>query len=247
MPTISIIGSVLPVMRIVHIHLPKTAGSALFDAFKGMKTPKVRVCPVRFERQFKKQDDLKDYDFYSGHMSFHTAERIGGDFITVLRDPVDRFLSIYYFWRSLYQREIERTRATTLAINYSLDDFASFFDDKGLIEALYNRMTWQLAYSWEVDMRNDWRQQHKLNDLGVLELAKENLSKFKVVGFQERYSDVVEKLNGLYGINMANKEVNVTKSRERAHDISPETLAKIRSWLHLDVQLYEYALTTFGQ
>jgi Sulfotransferase family len=232
-------------MRIVHIHLPKTAGTALRLSFQNLGEPKLRICPARLERQFKKQN-FKDFDVFSGHMSYATAQKIGGDVITVLRDPIDRFLSIYYFWRSLYEKNIERTKNTTLAINFPIKDFVSFVDDKGLIEAFYNRMTWQLAYTWELEPRNEWRIANKLGNDGLLETAIQNLSKFKVVGFQEHYSDVLEKLNALYGTKMVNKAVNVTETREKPRDIDPDVLAKIRDWVRVDIKLYEYALKTYA-
>lgn len=232
-------------MRIVHIHLPKTAGTALRTSFEKLGEPKLRICPARLERQFKKQN-FKDFDVFSGHMSYATAEKIGGDFITVLRDPIDRFLSIYYFWRSLYEKNIERTKNTSLAITFPIKDFVSFVDDKGLIEAFYNRMTWQLAYTWELDLRNEWRIANKLGDDGLFETAVQNLAKFKVVGFQENYSDVIDKLNALYGTKMVNKAVNVTETREKPRDIDPDVLDQIRDWLRVDIRLYEYALKTYA-
>ena len=46
-----------------------------------------------------------EYDVFSGHYGYHTAATLGGDMITVLRSPVDRFLSVYYFWRQLHEVE----------------------------------------------------------------------------------------------------------------------------------------------
>jgi hypothetical protein len=231
-------------MRIVHLHLPKTAGTALRHAFQGLTTPKLRICPARFENQFKNVN-FDDFDFFSGHISFMLAEKIGGDYITVLRDPVDRFLSVYYFWRELHEKGVERSRNTFLATNYDLSDFVSFLDEPFLIEEFYNRMTWQIAFSSVMGMRYLLRQEKKLTDVEVLEMAKENLSKFRFIGFQERYSSLIDKLNSAYEISIPNARINITKKRERPNNLSASLLSQINRWIYLDQELYKYALLKY--
>ena len=71
-------------MRIVHLHVPKTAGTALRHAFQGLSSPKLRVCPARLENQFKNVN-FDDFDFFSGHISFMLAEKIGGDYVAGMK------------------------------------------------------------------------------------------------------------------------------------------------------------------
>jgi len=233
-------------MRIVHIHLPKTAGTALRTAFQNLASPKIRVCPATYEAQFKDLN-FADYDFFSGHISFALAQKIGGDYITVMRNPIDRFLSVYYFWRELYDKGVEKSRNTFLARHFDLSEFAKFFDEPTLTEEFFNRITWQLAFSSATQQRTVWRQQNKLGDSGLLDLAKENLAKFKIIGFQERYDSVVDKINSAYGLNIKNNRVNVTGEREDVSSLSPEVAAQISRWVYLDNELYNYALEQYGQ
>lgn len=231
-------------MRIVHIHLPKTAGAALRHSFERLNDPPLRVCPAIYENEFT-NFDFSQFDFFSGHISFSVAEKIEGDYVTVLRDPVDRFLSAYYFWQVLYDKDVERSPKTFLARNYALEDFVNFLDSLFLVEQLYNMITWQLAYATWLPMRAAWRNTHKGNDLAVLELAKSNLAKCKVVGFQESYGSFLEKLNHAFGIDLQNVRVNVTQG-EKSQEISQELRDKIYRWVYLDMELYNYARMTYG-
>jgi hypothetical protein len=131
--------------RLLHIHVPKTAGTALRTALQNTKDPALTIFPHYDERSFKAaQPD--QFDVFSGHFGFDTATQIGGRMVTVLRDPVDRFVSVYYFWRTLYDQGVERNRKTALAVNYNLTEFAKIRDEQLLAEEFFNRATWQIAY-----------------------------------------------------------------------------------------------------
>jgi hypothetical protein len=55
-----------PMERIVHMHIPKTAGNSLKTAMENCKNRKVRVFPHWHEDEYHSFDP-PDYDFYSGH------------------------------------------------------------------------------------------------------------------------------------------------------------------------------------
>src|SRR5262249_46135466 len=127
------------------------------------------------------------------------------------------------------------------------DDFATFMDVPFLITEFYNRMTWQLALSFNLDKRANWREQNtNSNDAAILELAKENLSKFRVVGFQHQFSSFIDKLNTTYGLTLVNKQKNVTKKRARPQDIDSKLRARIQQWTYLDDELYKFAFAQYA-
>ena len=142
--------------RIVHIHIPKTAGTALRTAFGKQFEGRLRIFPYWHEPKYEGVNPA-DYDFYSGHIGFNTAERLKGDIVTVFRHPVDRFLSVYYFWRHLYDKGIEKTKNTELAYKFKLEDFVRIKDDPGLLEEFYNRCTLQIAYGSSINQRIEMR------------------------------------------------------------------------------------------
>ena len=125
----------------------------------------------------------QDFDFCGGHIGFKIASLIGGDLITILRDPIDRFLSGYFFLRQRYQSGEAINAKTRLAAAYDLDQFARIRDEPFLLQDMCNRMAWQIAYSHDLKLR------HELIEAGVrddelVDLAFSNLSGFAIEGMQ---------------------------------------------------------------
>jgi hypothetical protein len=233
-------------MRIVHIHLPRTAGTALRAAFVHSQSRSLRVCPAWNEEQYAGLN-LSEYEIFSGHISFAFAQKLGGDLITILRDPVDRFLSLYHYWRELHNKDQNRrNHISSLASQHKLEDFVELHNEPGVIVEFCNRATWQLAYSATYPMRKMLQREQNLDDMKVLELAKGNLLQFKIVGFQEQYHCLIEKINSTYGLNIKNRTMNVTKERVYPETISAELKSKIYRWVYLDNELYNYALARYG-
>ena len=84
------------------MHLPKTAGTSLTHFLKSQFSEE-NICPVHTSGDLTKISEFarRKYKFYAGHFSFSDFDTdIGSiDFITILRDPLQRVLSHYYFWQ----------------------------------------------------------------------------------------------------------------------------------------------------
>jgi hypothetical protein len=229
-----------PPNRIVHIHIPKTAGTALRGAFETAYKGEMRSFPHRYERRYV---DFRpeDYDFYSGHIGFKTASRIGGDIITVFRNPVDRFVSVYYFWRQLYANGVERSRNTAMAAKYDLDQFVLIRDEPFLLEEFHNRATWQVAHGSLLEHRVELREQGKSED-EIFRMAVENVGAFAVVGTQERMSEFGDKLKQKYGVALQINRENVTQNKVEKRDLRIQALRQIQDWVYMDLELYQCVL-----
>jgi hypothetical protein len=225
--------------RILHLHIPKTAGTALRSAFKKGANGTLRIFPYYDERQYA-DIDASQYDFFSGHFGFKTATRIGGQVITVLRDPVDRFLSVYYFWRQLSQTGVEKSPKTMLAGKYALGEFVKIKDEPLLLEAFYNTMTWQIAHGSSLALRRELREMGKTDD-EVLQLALSNLSTFSLIGVQERLTLFEKAVERQFSVALRIRRQNVTAARPAVKDISAATLRAIQDWSVMDLELYRYA------
>jgi hypothetical protein len=226
--------------RIVHIHIPKTAGTALRTAFENEFKGQLRVFPEWDETKYAGVMP-DEFDFYSGHIGFETASRLGGDIVTVLRHPVDRFISVYYFWRQLFETGKERSINTQLASKFSLDEFAQLIDQPGLIEEFHNRCTLQIAYGSSLKHRRDIRLQG-LNDDDVFNLALNNIKLFKVVGIQEKIGMFADRIENTFGVSLNIEKINVTQGREEVSSISISTRRRIQRWVYMDMELYQEAL-----
>lgn len=229
-----------PPNRVIHIHIPKTAGTALRSAFERTFKDDMRSFPHRDERRYV-DFDPNDYGFYSGHIGFQTATQIGGDIITVFRNPVDRFISVYYFWRQLYANGIEQSRNTSIAAKYDLDQFVLIADEPFLLEEFHNRATWQVAYGSSLRHRAELRSQGKSED-EIFRSALDNVEKFTVVGTQERMGDFSAKLQRIFGVGLQINRINVTENKAEKSDLKVQTLRRIQDWVYMDLELYQRVL-----
>ena len=226
--------------RIIHIYIPKTAGTALRTAFERAYKNEMRSFPHRDERRYA-EIDPNEYDFYSGHIGFKTASEIGGDIIAVFRNPVDRFVSVYYFWRQLYANGVEQSRNTAMAAKYDLDQFVLIRDEPFLIEEFNNRITWQVAYGSSLPLRLELRSQGKTED-EIFRTAVDNVESFAVVGTQERIGEFRDRLKQRYGVDLQIERTNVTQNKAEKRDLGIQTLRRIQDWVYMDLELYQRVL-----
>lgn len=228
-----------PGRRIVHVHIPKTAGTAFSDAFKKAYGGSLRVHPNPFESEYR-DIEYSDFDFYEGHIGFTTACDIGGEFITILRDPVDRYLSTYFFLKQLYFSGVEISHKTSLAARFDLDEFVQITDDPALDAEFLNRMTWQIAHSHQLELRQQLIDSG-VGDAELLRISIANLSRFAIVGVQSDMAGFAEEIRQKYRVKLSIDRINVTKSRLMKADVSPKTLKVIEAWVYLDQQPWDAA------
>ncbi|MDQ2735633.1 MAG: sulfotransferase family protein [Pseudomonadota bacterium] len=220
--------------------MPKTAGTALRVALTQAYGPELRVFADTDGRRFEGLNP-DDYDLYSGHFGYRTALALDGDMITVFRNPVDRFISVYFFWRQLYDKGVERSRNTTLAMRYSLDEFVAIRDEPFLIEEFFNRATWQIAYGSMLQQRHEIRDQGKSED-EVFRMASTHLQDFALIGVQERLREFADQLRQKFGVDLAINRINVTEAKLDKADIRIRTLKTIHEWTYMDLELYQRVL-----
>jgi len=224
--------------RIIHLHIPKTAGTAIRKAFSQPNAGR-RVFPHYEERKYR--DVVADeYDLFSGHIGFDMATRLGGNIVSVFRNPFDRFVSVYYFWRQLNESGTDTTRKTQLAIKYSLEQFALITDEPLLLTELHNHVTWQVAGGSSLRHKHEKRAAGATED-DIFALASSNLTKFCVIGLQDRIKDFRLGLKHKLGVDVDIGSVNVTKSRRPLADVTMATRRRIYDWVYMDQALFERA------
>ncbi len=172
---------------------------------------------------------------------FVTASRLKCDIVTVLRHPVDRYLSVYYFWRQLYESGVERSLNTELAWKFSLDEFVKIRDQPNLIEEFENRATCQIAYGSGLAQRRQMRQDGLTND-EIFATAVRNLETFTAVGIQEDMTRFADVIATTYGVTLTVEKINVTKQRQEINDLPISTCRAIQDWVYMDLELYQRAL-----
>jgi hypothetical protein len=230
--------------KIVQIHIPRTAGTAVRGAFaRALGGNRIHLAGPHAKFG---EVDHNLYDVFSGHFGYNRATQIEGDLVTVLRDPVDRLLSYYYTLRRFYAAQSEVSHRTKLAHTYKLCDFVHLCDDPHLIEDLFNTITWQIAFGSTQQERMELKSSGHFSDDTLIHMAMDNLTRFRLVGFQGNIDLFVQKIAKLYAIDFTVVHENVTAERPGAAEIDVRTIRKIHEWLYLDLEFYRRAQKEFG-
>lgn len=94
-------------LSIVFLHIPKTAGQSVHHFLQALVQPDL-VAPARLNDQLYLLSiaDLRRYRLFSGHLDWALLDCILQPkfAFTILRNPVDRILSFYFFLRAEAQK-----------------------------------------------------------------------------------------------------------------------------------------------
>jgi len=226
--------------RLTHLHIPKTAGTSLNRAIQKAFGDDLRLCPYTRQDEFDR-GPLEGFNFYSGHFGYITAKKINAPIITVLRDPADRFLSAYYFFRQRFLSGEERSEKTTLAMQYDLDQFVQIRDEPALFQPFDNTMAWQIGYAFTLPYRMELKESN-VTETEILRMAIHNVETFAMIGLQDRICEFVARLGHMMGAAIQIETLNVTGERLELSSISHETRKHIERWIELDRALYDHVL-----
>lgn len=219
--------------RIAIVHIGKTGGNTLIEAL-ARHYPKDERAPHIMGPKRPEPESLGSYRLIAGHFGFDYAVRTGAELVTVLREPVDRIVSLYHFWQQLPEREMVR--------KMTLSEFAQS-DHHSILIDFANAQTWQIASEHTLERRKALR---GISGEELLDLAKKNLEKFRVVGVTENMPRLARELRNAFGfdVNLGMKR-NKTASRVHVDDITASERALIEVKTSLDRQLYEYVLSLY--
>lgn len=167
-----------------------------------------------------------DAQYVEGHFEINATllEEFGDryTFITLLRHPVDRWISHY-----LYNVHLPRERYD---INQSMEEFVETSRGRGIAQMYTAYLSGTGGMTPETRDTEEVRQQ-----------ARENLSNFDHVGIVEQMESFEERLSNEVGVNLNVPRRNKSPAPEGADDISEEMREKIREVSAADMELYEYA------
>ena len=236
---------------VIFMHVPKTAGTSLRHIVQSQFQPNnvfefynLKTQPPKVRKGIEKYQNLseaqkKTIKFISGHVGFGLHEFLSKPctYITVLRDPVERVISYYYFLLRNQNPIVE---------NKTLTEFVQTFS------GVHNSMTCYLSgltlQAQLQDSNLDLKSQQF--DLETLEKAKANLENhFKVVGFVDHFDETCILLKKILGWNIPSFYIkkNIAKNTNITKDISIETMSLIHEFNQLDISLYNYAREKFAE
>jgi hypothetical protein len=228
---------------VIFLHIPKTAGTTISDIIERSYLPKnlysrYEISPDRYVIEFEQIPEAKRKEFkiIQGHLYFgiHKLLPQPSTYFTILRDPVERVISDYYYIRRHKKHPFHQT---LISEQMSLEDL--------IIRGEYHPDNCQTRYLSGVGKSIS----HGQCTQEALELAKKNLSEyFSVVGILEEFDKTLLILQKRFGWkNIFYTIQNQTKQRLLKDRISEETLSLIHKYNQMDLQLYDYAKERFHQ
>lgn len=225
-----------PNQRVVFIHIQKTAGTSIVAGLKHQ----AGIC-LPSHGDFESSPSLlrEENRFVLGHFGFNkTLEIPDPKFcFTFLRDPIDRIISLYHYWREDVRNKYHIFQT---AKDVDLETFLQS-NNPQVRQHIDNVQTWTFIGDCWGEVR---RQHEHLSRDELLDIAKKNLDTLDFIGFQENYRLDSELLFGMLGFDtpVGNIAVNKTAGRPRREDLPESTLRLLAPLVELDNELYQYAL-----
>lgn len=229
----------------VFIHLPKTAGTTLlnvlstqvyFNKFKLLQ-PTKDTHPKEFldnvEAQLEKVIQSNDgTEVVGGHFGFaaHPDLSDPSNYFTILRNPVDRVISEYYFmkYKGMYYEKL---------INEEELDIIRYLNhpETVYLNNLQTRLISGVTYN-----------SGDLVDEGIYQRALNNLKQFAAVGITEKTDDTLALFYHNLRWRRLPYQLRVNVNDQRPDDIvSNEEIEAIKEREKYDIALYEEALLIF--
>ena len=221
---------------VIFIHVPKAAGTTLNRLIE-WEYPLLEIYSVdpyffrwssaHLWRLPKRR--LKRFRVFKGHMMFGLHEILPqpATYITILRDPIDRVMSAFYFMRGyklhpLYWK-FRRER-------WTLEDFVTRLPRDNVQCKFIAGAVYEEPCTTE-----------------ICERAKENLVRyFSVVGLLERFEESLALMKLRFGWMLKNySSFNVTRTRPNKRDLPKSTLDLIAERNRFDIELYQCAAKLF--
>jgi hypothetical protein len=210
---------------LIHLHMPKTGGTTLkriinknippgglnYDIYAESEQRKIKLRNLSSKRVYSIQ----------GHFPFgvHQYFQEPSIYITMLREPIERIISEYYYIRSMpSHNQYHQVK------NLNLGEYQQQLGKINLQTRLISGQGTPVI-------------------IAHLEEAKKNIEKhFSVVGITEMYNESIFLMKKTLGWKRIHyKKLNVTKEKPAIDNLPEKTIDLIKENNQIDIELYQFA------
>lgn len=221
---------------LIFLHIPKTAGTTLNRIIESQYSPFAifTIDPYGIRPTVKRLKELPErrrrrLRVVRGHMPFGIHEFLpqGATYITMLREPVARVLSAYYF---VLRRPLNPLHRKLKKERLRVEDCLRLFPHRQNLQCRFIAGIGDAA----------------IDDERLLDIAKQNLTtSFSVVGICERFEESLILISKRFGWEIPFYEnQRVLKNRPA---VEPHLADLIKEHNRLDIELYDFGKNLFEQ
>jgi sulfotransferase famil protein len=248
---------------LIHMHIPKTGGTSLnsmiqhafpddevsdtmvigSENYNGLGLAPFESCRKRFE--LCSPDELRRIRYVTGHlpMGLHRAFDRPAEYFTVIRHPVDRVISDFFFRIQEKEPYVKDGRLLTL------DEYVECRNDVYLCDYQVRVISGSAELEAERQPMGMPTPGRPVEDRH-LEQAKRNIeTHFLTIAPLENMTELALLIRSVYGWPMRrllNETKNRTKQRLLTRDVSPRTIKIIEESNSHDLQLHEWVGKRFA-
>lgn len=217
------------------LHLPKTGGTTLHHHFAEAFAPE-EICPERFSNLHGiPAATLATYRYFSGHFNYEQLRLVPGPcyVVTVLRDPAERILSTYYFWKR-HRAEVVANQGLAGPAAARASDLLGFLrsTDPAVRDAIENTMARYLAGGVNIDAEGrtvfpNGGSRVRITDLEIVHRATGNLMAVDVFGFTSHLAEVYAKVSLEFGMKRVPVLARLNTRDSEASELEPVVIEPI--------------------
>ena len=240
-----------PQRPLFYVHIPKVGGMSLEalldDCFPAGAARRIEHHP---DRAPSLQDPMPLLSCYFGHVSYRFRDLLPHDttVFTFLRDPIDRALSVFYYWQSLGRDHLICSGIPQDAlpcVGLTIDEFVSRMPRQARA-VLGNVQTSYLGSDRPYVGSSPYNDTQSTADF---DRAMKALDEMAFVGLTERMDESVASLCRLFGwfAPTSAPHVNQTPKRPASSKLDSRTRGILEEWTALDAALVSEARARYDE
>jgi hypothetical protein len=221
--------------QVAFMHIMKTAGISVQMFLKPFIADSRNLWVESSEQIEPLHPHYVEYfDLVQGHFSYKDTTKLRANkrLISILREPVDRVLSAYWYFRTRKDEEVRDITRHMIAYAKKCTFLEWLRCDHPQVQSVtHNQQTFAFAH--------DWRAPRGQSDDKVLQEALCHLDEFYFVGFFERLQESMQLLSKSMGWapHEALGRHNVTPQRQSVRDLSAQERDAV-----IELNQYDYVL-----